>query len=249
MASNELMAFASLQPPSTPEYSDSLCKLLGAFLVGKLGAAEQWLVLRNDGVYTADQYAQQAAQAFAEARAVGEGEFWDRMSPERPLLRRRVMVTRVLRGALRGLGYMHAQGWLHQSLGPTSVTLDSVDEAQSRFLKVRLRDLAFAVDVRDTTLRGGGTLGELWERGSEARAREPDPRQELAGGLWARARDQGAYSPEERRQFGMADDVYSAGLLVLYLSLVPFARPGDADGAQLQRLVEGTFRLDLDAFR
>ena len=43
--------------------------------------------------------------------------------------------------------------------------------------------------------------------------------------------------------------MYAAGLLGLFLCFVPFTRPGDASAGELQRLVEGTFRLDMEAFR
>ena len=40
----------------------------------------------------------------------------------------------------------------------------------------------------------------------------------------------------------MADDVYALGLLLAYLSFVPFCAPGAVDGATLQRLLEGSFK-------
>lgn len=109
-----------------------------------------------------------------------------------------------------------------------------------------MRDLAFAVDVTDSTMLGGSTLAELWEGSASAESTGPS---EIAEALWSRARVMGASTALERRAFGKADDVYAAGLLVLYLCFVPFANPGDIDGAQLQRLVESTFRLDMEAFR
>lgn len=76
-------------------------------------------------MYTADQYARMASEAFAAGRAVGDGEFWDRLDPKRPLARRRLAVLRVWRGAMEGLAFIHRCNWLHQSLGPTSVTMDT----------------------------------------------------------------------------------------------------------------------------
>lgn len=137
----------------------------------------------------------------------------------------------------------------------------AVDENEMRFLRVRLRDLAFAVDVSDQTLLGGSTLAELWDAQSSGREGPgsaglqgisgggEDPRDGLAKGLWARAAAEGADNGRERREFGKADDVYAAGLLGLFLCFVPFTRPGDASAGELQRLVEGTFRLDMEAFR
>ena len=59
-------------------------------------------------------------------------------------------------------------------------------------------------------------------------------RKKLAGGLWARARREGAATELERRNFGIADDVYAAGLLVAYMAFVPFCEPGSIDGPSLQ---------------
>jgi len=59
-------------------------------------------------------------------------------------------------------------------------------------------------------------------------------RKRLAGGLWARARREGAATEIERRNFGVADDVYAAGLLVAYMAFVPFCEPGSIDGPSLQ---------------
>ena len=248
LASNELRAFASLQPPSTPDYSSHLTKLLGAFQVGPPGATESWLVLRNDGLSTVDQFAVQCAKAFGEGRAVGEAQFWDRFDSTAPLRRRADIIRRILTGVLLGLEAMHDRDWLHQSLGPASVSLDTTDESRmGRFLNVRLRDLAFAVDVSKKTFVGGNTLADIWQ-GSGAE-RKPDPRDKLAEPLFVRARQEGAESPDDRRDFGKADDIFAAGLLFIYLALTPFARSDDVDMGQLQRLVEGAFRADLEGFR
>ena len=60
---------------------------------------------------------------------------------------------------------MHARNRLHQSVGPSSVVLSSTDDSGSRPLLVRLRDLAFSVDVSEAALFGGATLADIWERG------------------------------------------------------------------------------------
>ena len=62
-------------------------------------------------------------------------------------------------------------------------------------------------------------------------------RKELASPLWARARQAGAYSDTERRNFGIADDIYAAGLLLAYMAFIPFCEPGSIDGPSLQRSV------------
>jgi hypothetical protein len=83
----------------------------------------QWLVFRDDGRITAADYAKEAAQATAEGRALGEWEFWDRFDKSRPIQRRRLFITKLLRGTFKGLAFMHARGRLHQSLGPASVVI------------------------------------------------------------------------------------------------------------------------------
>jgi hypothetical protein len=89
----------------------------------------QWLVFRNDGTTTAADYARQAAHAAAEGRpCLGDGEFLDAFDAERPVLRRRTFVLCALRQALAGLAFMHDNGRLHQSVGPSSLVLDRVEE-------------------------------------------------------------------------------------------------------------------------
>lgn len=60
---------------------------------------------------------------------------------------------------------------------------------------------------------------------------------------------EGAQDELALRNFGFADDVYSAGLLLAYMAFVPLAEPGSIDGPSLQRLLESTFRLDVPAVR
>ena len=60
-------------------------------------------------------------------------------------------------------------------------------------------------------------------------------RKELASPLWGRARQAGAYSDTERRNFGIADDIYAAGLLLAYMAFIPFCEPRSIDGPSLQR--------------
>lgn len=38
----------------------------------------------------------------------------------------------------------------------------------------------------------------------------------------------------ERRNFGIADDIYAAGLLLAYMCFLPFCEPGSVDGPSLQ---------------
>ena len=60
-------------------------------------------------------------------------------------------------------------------------------------------------------------------------------RKQLAGGLWARAEGEGARTQLERRNFGIADDVYAAGLFLAYMAFIPFCTPGSIDAPSLQR--------------
>ncbi len=49
-----------------------------------------------------------------------------------------------------------------------------------------------------------------------------------------RAREAGAWTETERRDYGVADDVAAAGLLAAYLTFVPLCAPGSVDGPTLQ---------------
>ncbi len=66
----------------------------------------------------------------------------------------------------QGLAYLHSRNRLHQSLGPSSVVLNTTDYSGSRPLLARLQDLAFSVDVSDAALYGGATLADIWEKGT-----------------------------------------------------------------------------------
>ena len=227
-------------------------------------------------------------------------------------------VLQVLRHALEGVAHLHGQQRLHQSLGPGSVVLSTVQERDAAVMTARLRDLAFSVDVSDAALTGGATISEMmaerrgdtetrYARGGVVvlarfgllpltwRASVPRPvlcpeepqylanvaatriqpvqcypisqpvqtvpiasvvrrlshvrSKDFSDGLWRRARRGGAMTTAERRAYGRADDMFSAGLLVAYLAFVPFCRPGVVDGPALQRLIESTFRLDFAAIR
>ena len=60
-------------------------------------------------------------------------------------------------------------------------------------------------------------------------------RKQLAAGLWRRAEQEGARTEVERRNYGIADDVYAAGLLLAFMAFVPFAEAGSIDAPSLQR--------------
>eukprot|EP00899_Mesostigma_viride_P029366 jgi/Mesvir1/9614/Mv17240-RA.2 len=261
-----------------------LSRLLGGFQVESTG--EQWLVFYDQGTVTAADYAAMAAEATARGVAVGTVEFLDKFDPSKVIARRRRFVLSILQQVFCALRFMHDRGFLHQSLGPASVVLSTTDEIDAGTMRARLRDLSFAVDIRDETMLASGTRED--GDGSSNNSRDdggtspPDPVQEWASrDLWRRAAMASGSSGRDgssdsltmggipfqsslsggvggatpltarlaRRAYGVADDVYAAGLLLLYLAFVPFAEPGSVDGPSLQRLVEGTFRLDLSQLR
>lgn len=220
MAANELNAHTFLQSSSR-----TLCQniqvLLGGFET-KMG--EQWLAFRDYGKYSAADYAKLKSEKLSQ-----DQNFWNPFEKEQLIKRRRFYVVKLLHGAISGLAYMHNHDRLHQSLGPASVVVNTTAEKEAAYLIPRLRDLAFSVDIR---------YSSLGERPST-----------LSEGLWRRASAAGADSPMEKRAFGIADDIYEAGLLFAYLAFIPFCEAGLMDSLSLQRLLESTFRLDLQAAR
>ncbi|ONK71742.1 uncharacterized protein A4U43_C04F11900 [Asparagus officinalis] len=224
MAANELNAHASLQSDSK-NICQNLQILLGGF---ETKTGEQWLAFRNDGIYSAADYAKVTSESMAKELSGGEQKLWN-FDMNRKLKRRRFFVIKLLNGAIRGLAYMHDRDRLHQSLGPASVVLNTTVEQDVPYLVPRLRDLAFSVDVGYSSLVAhGGPLSE---------------------GLWHRALAAGTFTPLEKRAYGIADDIYEAGLLFAFLAFIPFCEAGVMDGLSLQRLFESTFQLDLNAAR
>ncbi|RYR59033.1 hypothetical protein Ahy_A05g024880 isoform C [Arachis hypogaea] len=201
MAANELNAHSFLQSNSKG-IVQNLVLLVGGF---ETITGEQWLAFRDDGKYSAADYAKFASDRVSRDRASGELSSWNRFEQEQSIKRKQIFVIKLLQGAMRGLAYMHDNNRLHQSLGPFSVMLN---------------------------------YSEL----------EEDPRS-LADGLWRRATAAGAFTRMEKRAFAIADDIYEAGLLFAYMAFVPFCEAGAMDGLALQRLLENTFQLDLEATR
>ncbi|KAF8380732.1 hypothetical protein HHK36_028222 [Tetracentron sinense] len=243
MAANEINAQAFLQNAwvkgaslstssshSLQRDSQDMCQNLQILIGGfETKTGEQWLAFRNAGKYSAADYAKFTSESMSKYRALGEQKIWNPFDQVQRIKRRRFFVIKLLRGAMSGLAYMHDRERLHQSLGPASVVLNTIGERESAYLVPRLRDLAFSVDIRYSFLEEGpGTLSE---------------------GLWRRASAAGAFTPMEKRAFGIADDIYEAGLLFAYLAFVPFCEAGIMDGLSLQRLLESTFQLDLGAAR
>ncbi|KAK9144246.1 hypothetical protein Sjap_004149 [Stephania japonica] len=225
MAANELNTHSFLQ--SNPmDVCPNIQILLGGF---ETTTGEQWLAFRNDGKYSAADYAKVKSEGISKDQALGEQKFWNPYEQELKIKRRRIFVIKLLRGTLSGLAYMHNRDRLHQSLGPASVVLNTTAEREAVYLIPQLRDLAFSVDISYGSLNNGGGA--------------------VSDGLWRRASAAGAFTPMEKRAFGIADDIYEAGLLFAYLAFVPFCEAGLTDGLSLQRLFESTFQLDLYAAR
>ncbi|KAF5450662.1 hypothetical protein F2P56_030993 [Juglans regia] len=225
MAANELNAHSFLQS-SSEGICQNLLILVGGF---ETKTGEQWLAFRNDGKYSAADYAKVTSEKVSKNRALGEQISWNQFEQEQKIKRRGYFVINLLRGALRGLAFMHDHDRLHQSLGPSSILLNTIIERDAAYLVPRIRDLAFSVDISYPYLEESpGTLSE---------------------GLWRRASAAGAYTLMEKRAFGIADDIYEAGLLFAYLAFIPFCEAGIMDSISLQRLLESTFQLDLQATR
>ncbi|XP_024528194.1 uncharacterized protein LOC112345522 isoform X2 [Selaginella moellendorffii] len=230
MAANELSSHAILQDSSMGKTCENIIVLLGGF---ETRTGEQWLVFRNDGIKSGADYAMAAGVATQKGISVGVWDFWDRFEKAEVLQRRHAFIRKLLAGAFTGLSFMHARGQLHQSLGPASVILNTMEERNISMVLPRLRDLAFAVDVSNETLFRGA-----------------DPKfGALSDNLWRRAAAAGARTIFERKAFGIADDIFSGGLLLAYIVFASLSVPGSVDAPSLQRLLESTFRLDLTATR
>lgn len=83
----------------------------------------QWLAFRNDGKYSAADYAKVMSEKVSK---LGESVSWNRFEQEETIKRRRYYVVKLLQGLMRGLAYMHDHDRLHQSLGPASIVLKYV---------------------------------------------------------------------------------------------------------------------------
>lgn len=85
----------------------------------------QWLVFRNDGKYSAADYAKLTSEKISKRRSAGEGS-WNHYEQEQEIKRRRSFVIKLFQGAMIGLAFMHDHDRLHQSLGPSSIVLKYV---------------------------------------------------------------------------------------------------------------------------
>lgn len=86
----------------------------------------QWLAFRNDGIYSAADYAKVSSEKLSKSRSLGVGMSWNYFEQEEIVSRKRFFVIKLLQGAMLGLAFMHEHERLHQSLGPSSVVLKYV---------------------------------------------------------------------------------------------------------------------------
>ncbi|KAI4363614.1 hypothetical protein MLD38_019808 [Melastoma candidum] len=225
MAANELNTHAFLQ--SCPGgFDQNLVLLIGGF---ETSTGEQWLAFRDDGSYSAADYAKASSEKLTSSSSNGNLLTWNYFQREHVIKLKQYFIMKLLRGALSGLAFMHKHEQLHQSLGPSSLIVNTLNEKDGGYLFPRLRDLAFSVDIRYYKLEEGHGL--------------------LSQELWRRAAVAGVVSLFDKRAFGLADDIYAAGLLLAYLAFVPFCESGTVDSLSLQRLLETTFQLDISATR
>ena len=91
-------------------------------------------------------------------------------------------------------------------------------------MKAVLKDLAYSVDVSDSTLYGGPLLGDLWQAKKavpdEPSRKENAVEERVSSELFRRAEGAGASSPTAQRNYGIVDDIAAAGLLLAYLAFV-----------------------------
>lgn len=86
----------------------------------------QWLIFRNDGKYSAADYAKIASEDVSKDLLQKDQKFWNPFDKGQKVKRRRFFVLKLLNGAMNGLAYLHDHDRLHQSLGPSSVVLKYV---------------------------------------------------------------------------------------------------------------------------
>ncbi|KAG0454067.1 hypothetical protein HPP92_025371 [Vanilla planifolia] len=225
MAANELNSYADLQA-DLKDLCVNIQFLLGGF---ETRTGEQWLAFRNNGVYSAADYAKARSEGISKVLGSEKTRIWFDLNKEEKLKRRRYFIIKLLNGAITGLAFMHDHDRLHQSIGPASVVLNTISDGEARYLVPRLRDLAFSVDLRFQSLE--------------------EDCSNLSEGLWRRASAAGAHTPLEKKAFGIADDIYEAGLLFAYLAFVPFCDRGVMDVLTIRRLFESIFQLDVGAAR
>ncbi|QDZ19229.1 protein kinase domain-containing protein [Chloropicon primus] len=234
LAANEVAAHARV---ARSGHCENVCSLLGTY-DGRVG--ERWLVFSNDCIYPLSYWCEQA-KGIGEQKQQRNWTLLSFIDPELDLKRRKAFLIQVVRGALGGLQQLHAAELLHQNLTPDCVLLSTVDEREKQ-VKVKLRELSFCVSVGEANLRGGGTLAELWEAGRDDAGEGMNVRKQREMDLWRRSEESGCESYFQKKNFGIADDIYEMGLVLLYVILKSFSPEGTPlDMATLRRYVDVTF--------
>lgn len=79
----------------------------------------QWLAFRNDGKYSAADY----AKISSEKMSKNSQTLWNGLEIKEMIRCRRYFILKLLQSAMAGLAFMHEHDRLHQSLGPSSIIL------------------------------------------------------------------------------------------------------------------------------
>eukprot|EP00210_Caulerpa_lentillifera_P005265 g5031.t2 len=220
LAANELKMHEELQPPKSEEECKHLKYLIGGYITNEA----QCLVFRRSESMSLAQYSQMASEALQKGSVIGSGDVWDILDPQRAIKRRKKVFIQIFRAVAAGLQFMHKNLKLHQSLGPESILISNLDEGDCSTLKVQIGDLALGVDMSDIAFDKKQTIGEIWDYANE----QAMLRNSILSSseLWTRARLNGAWTENDKKNFGIADDVSSLGFLYLYSILSAFSPRG-----------------------
>jgi len=232
LAKNEIRAHEKVQ---RSEGCANICLLLGTY-EGRIG--EQWLVFDSSSIYPVSYWAELASKKGLNKQ---NWSLLNLLDPEIDFHRRQAFIFSIIKGAIKGMAGLHKLDILHTNISPDSVVLSTVDEKQGSSLQVKLRELSFSVSVTEASLRGGGTLAELWEA-DKGQDQSIDIREEHEKDLWRRATKNGCTNYFQKKNFGIADDIYQMGLLVLFVLFKSASNPETSlDMLTLKRYVEITF--------
>ena len=237
LARNEIFGHSAVQAAGKCAH---VCELLGTYK-GTLG--ETWLVFSSECIYPASYWAERA-RAIGEQRQARNWTLLNLVDPQLDLNRRTAFLNSMVGQALKGLAELHAQNILHQNVTPDCFLLSTTDErGGGQTLKAKLRELSLCVSVTEASLRGGGTLAELWEAGAEGRGGPAGARREHEEDLWRRAERGGCSTFVQKRNFGIAEDVQQMGLSILFLVLRSFAgQESELDFDTVRRYACVTFK-------
>jgi len=253
LARNEVSSHRAVQ--SRDVDCENISKLLGTAPSGRMG--ETWLVFSASEIYPVSYWLDVASgEKAVPTRAQGQ-KGWTLLNlidPDLELNRRKAFVIAILRGAIKGLAGLHRSNLLHQNLSADSIVLSSIDERARGEPKVKLRELSFCVSVSESSLRGGGTLEEIWDQSQRASPSggKVNIRDDHEKALWKQAEEEGCGTFLQKKNFGIADDVKQMGLVALFVCLKSFSGPSQSqfDFPTLKRYVEVTFSGDVrDEFR